>query len=387
MPDDDFREYLRLPGPARFVRAVAADTVAGKSVVVVFPDAAVRSGLADAVLLDLEAEIPRAAFCAETAAPFPSRVLSTFGADPVADRHYEEWDTVARWEPWHGMCVLLPGWAHADVGTVVDRWPAQVIACGLPERQRPKLLVGVSLAELSRSALDRVDRLTTTVRWWWGVVDRLDTETHLAATSGTAELGPVAAAVIAELAAWDLSCIDFLVDDWDRTTAGLANSLARFRCNGRTASGNGAPEPTLDRRVRSTAVPPADVEDGWRSGRVNRWGHTVRRAPADLGQAEIDQRVWLAHNRTLIPHVDDERAYFEKAIRGRIGAAGLVDVIDSAEVIEIGTLRWLVDQGRVDLGRSQRARLQTFSRLRNKLAHRVPVDDDLLRQVARYLDF
>ena len=55
--------YHGLPGPARFVRDVAASLQDGKSVVVVFPDSLVESGIADAMLDDLTTEGVRAVFC------------------------------------------------------------------------------------------------------------------------------------------------------------------------------------------------------------------------------------------------------------------------------------------------------------------------------------
>ena len=65
--------YPMLPGPARFVQDITADLGAGKSVVVVFPDHVVESGIADAILDDIAAEGARTTHCQESSDTFPTR--------------------------------------------------------------------------------------------------------------------------------------------------------------------------------------------------------------------------------------------------------------------------------------------------------------------------
>lgn len=375
--------YPHLPGPARFIKDVAGELIAGKSVVIVFPEAMVASGAADTVLADIAREGVSSEYCEVSAEPFHTRVLMTFGADPVLERAYDEWDTIIEWSAWHGSWVLLPGWKHSDVAEILSRWPAQLTACGLDVEDRPKLVVGVTLADISRRTLTHLDRSATVVRWWWGVLDRLDTESLLVAVS-ECRLDPVSAAVVTELSSWDLEFTVHLVEHWDRTTNGLLSVTQDYQ-DPRTDACSPTAGTGRVQRGRLTA-PPAELEKLWRDGLVDWWSQSVRWAPAILDRGAIDQRVWMAHNRVLMPHIDEERSHFEAIVRAkatRRSFDGLYRRDD--DIIEIGSLAWLVECRRIDIGSHNRKRLQTFRELRNVLAHRNPVPDELLRQVCAYL--
>lgn len=189
-------EYTRLPGPGRTIVEIVADLNAGRSVIIVFPDHLVEDGIADAVLDEIHTFGTSAPFCVATdSEPFPARILTTFGGDPVTDRDYDNWETIIDWRPWHGSWVLMAGWEHSDIATIVNRWPPQIHASGLALTERPKLVIGVRISDVERKAVTRLDRDTVAVHWWWGILDRLDTETRLTALVGRT-LNPVDAAVI-----------------------------------------------------------------------------------------------------------------------------------------------------------------------------------------------
>jgi len=381
-------ELSRFPGPARFVLDVVADIEMGKSVVVVFPDALVDVGVADAVLAEIALESSRSEYCESSGDPFPSRVLSTFGAEPGAFRIFGEWETVVGWEAWHQSWLIVTGWGHPDLCEILDRWPSQMMACGLSEHDRPKLVIGLRLADVSRATLLHLDQLTIAVHWWWGVLDRLDTETRLASVAPRGGLGFVDAAVITEIAGWDLRCIDFLVENWDRTTTGIGSAVARYQqeVGDGPERDNGAINRAV-RQSRHSIGPPVDLEQHWRHARVERWGYSIRHSPMTMEGSEIKRRVWLAHNRTLMPHVDDERGRYEAIIRGKVRPEVIEDVVRDDDIIEIGALKKLVNTRVVDIGKTERLRLQFFGHLRNKLAHREPIDDATLRQTVQYLGF
>lgn len=376
-------ELTRLPGSVRFVRRVAADLVAGKSVIVVFPDSFIESRVADAILEDLEREGVRTAFCYESTDPFPERVLTTFGADPLRESAFAEWDTIIGWESWQGSWVFIPGWKHNDIDEIVDRWPAQLNACGLSLDDRPKLIIGARLADLSRTKITHVDGNCVAVHWWWGVFDRLDTELRLAATSSRT-LNPIDAAVIVEVSGWDLGCTDFLATEWNRTTSGLRDAL---RCYGTQASDD-CHRPGVAGTRRGHTAPPMELEQSWRDGLVDRWGHGIRHAAHVMDESDVTQRLWMAHNRVLNQYVDEERADYEQMILSKAPRNAIQDLHHrDDDIIEIGSLAWLVESRRVDIGRAHRERLLTFRDLRNDLAHRRPIHDELLRRVVSYLDF
>ncbi|CAN1557168.1 hypothetical protein MCEMAEM6B_02489 [Mycobacteriaceae bacterium] len=379
-------EYPQLPGPARLIRDIVADLSHGKSVVIVFPDALVESGIADAILDDLQTEAARPAFCDGSAEPFPSRVISTFGSDPIAERRFAEWETIVEWDAWLGSWLLVTGWLHQDVAEIVDRWPPQLKACGLPADSRPKLIIAVRLADLPRSTITHIDQGSMSVHWWWGVLDRLDTETRLATTS-VRRFNPVDSAVIIEVSGWDLSCTEFLAANWDRTTCGLQEALRQYQEQITTAQQ--ARLPSAPGKMRGVKLPPTELEQFWRDGLVDRWAHSIRLAPSALLEADVNQRQWMAHNRMLIPHVDEERAEYEDLILARASPASLDGLRrrDDDDIIEIGSLAWLVASGRVDIGRERRLRLLAFRNLRNDLAHRRPAADELLGRIINYLQF
>lgn len=379
-------DYPRLPGPARFVRDVAADLGLGKSVVLVFPDAMVESGVADAILDDIAAEGACTEFCEDSDEPFPTRIISTFGEDPVSKRAFEEWDTIIGLPAWHGSWVLLPGWQHGDVAEIVDRWPAQITVCGLSASDRPKLVIAVRLADLPRKTITHLDTSSMAIHWWWGVLDRLDTETRLTAVSDR-RLNAIEAAAITELSGWDLTCTGYLADNWDRTTAGLPAAVRSYQhrfsypqCPVST--------PAKSTTKRGVSAPPPELEQPWRDGLVDRWGHSIRWAPHTLDDAAVTQRLWMAHNRILFPHVDEQRVDYERMIRAKVSGNGLHDLWRrDDDIIEIGSLAWLVDTGRVEIGRENKHRLHAFRDLRNDLAHRRPITDDLLQRIINYLDY
>lgn len=374
-------DCARLPGPTRALNDIAIDMNAGRTVVVVFPDHLVDDGTADNVIDELLQIGGSAVFCDSGPEPFPTRILATFTHDLVPHRAYDSWESIITWENWHGSWVVLTGWNHHDVSTVVDRWPAQLHASSLHMGDRPKLLLGLRLCDVDRTRLKRLDRDTIAVHWWWGVLDRLDTETRLAGVAGR-HLNLIDAAVITEVAGWDLDCVDFLTERWDRTTTGLPTAVRAYQAsapavNTDVAAAGGA----------ATTIPSADREKGWRDGLIDRWGHSLRHSPRILDDKGIAQRLWLAHNRTLIPLVDEERAHFENLILS-VAKPHALDDLDRRDddIIEIGALAWLATSGRVTIGRQNTDRLCTFRDLRNDLAHRNPVNDTLRKRIIGYLD-
>lgn len=376
-------DYPKLPGPARFIAAVVGDLAEGKTVVVVFPDAAVENGIADAVLDDIRSENSLAEYIAhKPGEPFHARVLDTFGGDPVDDREYDDWQSIIRWNAWHGSWVVVTAWEHSDITDILARWPAQVHASGLPTGDCPKLIIGLRLGDVERAVLDRLDLTHLRIRWWWGVFDHLDTQTRMAAVADR-KLNPVDAAVITELSGWDLACVDYLVRHWNGTTSGLPDAVRAYQDHA-PVDGN----PRIDKTDRRPSdAPPTRQEHAWRSGLLDQWGYTTNRSPRILDGASIRQRLWLAHNRTFIAYVDEERAHYEAIIRKRASQSALDDLDRRPDdIIEIGSLAWLVSSGRVSMSRSDdRDRLYAFRDLRNDLAHRVPVNDILRVRITRYL--
>lgn len=136
------------------------------------------------------------------------------------------------------------------------------------------------------------------------------------------------------------------------------------------------------------SAPPTDLEQAWQDGLVDRWGHTTRSAVGATSGTDIDHRLWMAHNRVLIQFVDEERADFERMILSSASRTALEGLrYGAGDIIEIGSLAWLVDTRRVDIGKEHRLRLQAFRDLRNNLAHHKPIEDDLLKRIVDHIGF
>ncbi|AYF78426.1 hypothetical protein D7D52_36525 [Nocardia yunnanensis] len=376
------KSYPQLPGPARFIATVVADLEEGKTVVIVFPDTVVDSGVAEAVLDEIHSAGSVREYCVvDPGKPFHARIIETFSLDPVADRDFDDWQSIIRWEAWHGSWVFVPSWDHPDTADILARWPAQVHGSGLTPADCPKLVIGLRLSDIARAAVDRIDRTHIKVRWWWGVLDHLDTQTRLAAVADR-RLNPLDAAVITELAVWDLGCVDYLVENWDRTSEGLPVAVRAYQQHAPAACHTAID--STDRRP--TDAPPARQEQAWRAGLLDQWGYSTNAGPRILDHAAIRRRLWLAHNRALTAYIDEERSHYDSLIRKRAPQRAL-DGLDrrSDDIIEIGSLAWLVSTGRVSLRTEDRERLYAFRDLRNSLAHRTPVNDGLRIRIVRYL--
>ncbi|HMS73941.1 hypothetical protein [Gordonia sp. (in: high G+C Gram-positive bacteria)] len=379
----------RMPGPARFVAAVEEAAATNPVVVVVFPDHAVTDGTADQILDELSATITSSCGleCADDV--FPVRVLASFGARGAELTDYDDWDTIINWTGWHGQTVIVPAWEHPDVSDIINRWIPQPRASTLAPDRIPTLLIATSLEYTDRLVIDRLDPTVVSVHWWWGVFDRLDTELQLSTVTVSRPVGDlVAVAVMVELSGWDLSFLHNLVDNWDRRTDSAAGVVGQWRQSresidsavaGQWVHYPGEPLPTS---------PPPPIQDAWRTGRIDRWGHHIRWAPHAIDEAEVHRRLWLAHNRALIGHVDEERTHFEKTIRDMISDTDLATLDDpSSEIIEIGSLYWLSHKASVRLSHEQKRRLRHFRDLRNALAHQTPLNDVQLDATRTYLAF
>ncbi|GAB04126.1 hypothetical protein GII30_19450 [Gordonia amarae] len=377
-----------MPGPRRFLASIAADVSEAAVVIVVFPDCAVDDGTAEVVLDELESVLDDCRFCDVSGETFPVRILDTFGGHDEDVVTYDDWDTIIDWPNWHRHTVLVPAWEHPDTASIVARWPAQTHACSLPPGQIPTVLIATTLAELSRADIERLSSPDIRVRWWWGVFGRLDTELQLASQiAGTKEPDPVDVAAITEVAGWDLAAIEHLLDRWDRRTDGIGTAVAQWQARDDIVNHtHGQWKPSRGNSVPT--APPPSHEQHWRDGCIDRWGHHVRFSVAAIDDEEVNRRLWLAHNHSLIAYVEEERTRLEKIIRATVSDDDLELLADGgAGPIEIGSLLWLVYQTGIVLDGDDFQRLKSFRSLRNDLAHRTPVPDTRLSQIRAYLAF
>lgn len=370
-----------LPGARNRVTAALDDLDAGRSVVLVFADRATESGVADEVLREIEGAAAHTQWCVEAGKEFPVRVLESFDAGAADISTYASWNRIVGWPTWQGEWLFLTSWEHDDVPTLLERWPAQLKASGLGTEDRPRLVIGVTVAEVTPAMLDRVDTGEVAVHWWWGAVDRLDTELCVAVHEHAKYRDSLEKAVLAELVCWDVDSLDFLSSRWDGSTDTVVPLIAELR-RLRDESGDAFTLASAFRAHQSR--PPKESLEGWRRGRIERWGGAPRLGPVDYSEAEIRRRLWVAHSRILMPVVDDERAKYEEMFDS-LATADLMDRNreKGGGLIEIGILKDLAVRKRVRVRPEDEEALCRLTTLRNRLAHRDPATDELISFVRK----
>ncbi|MFI8693261.1 hypothetical protein [Dietzia maris] len=368
--------FIDLPGVRNRVAEIESDLRAGKSVVIVFPDHAVESGTAEILLAEIKGRSTNSEWCASGSAEFPKRLLESFEADDSELADYAGWDRFTRWPKWGGEWLVFLSWEHEDTGKVVERWPAQLKASGLATDVRPRLILAATLDAVPVNVLRRVDQNEVAVHWWWGSVDRLDTELCVAVDENGRTRDALDRAVISEVACWDLESIGYLAANWDGRVSTIDIAIEGLRAErgweGEVLESN-APAGKGHRR------PATGQLEYWQTGKVERWGGGNRVSPMDATASELRRRLWLAHSKILMPVVDDHRAEVER----RMSELVPDHVTDRARregngIVEIGNLRYLFDTGVLRLPRDDGDALVKMTKLRNLLAHREPASDDLV---------
>ncbi|WP_345207481.1 hypothetical protein [Fodinibacter luteus] len=324
----------------------------------VFPRFAIASGLADHVLDAVATSA--GARCVDTGeAHLATRVAEAMdrlhewrpGSDP--------WWDLAHWPALRGQCAAVRSWEDA-VGDPVTRWEALTHESGREPRERFRLLVGVGLDDLEGSPLDRTPSLHVSVRWWWGVVDRLDTELYL---SGR-DPDPLAHAEAVEVTAWALEGSCGGGTDGHALATGLPRAVREH-----------------DRTPRThRQAPPPEIRPHWDLGLVELWDGRYRPVAAADPEGE-ERRVlrWRAQVRLLFPYLEEHRV---RILREFLPKALTVGVAPGfGDVWELGDM---FGQGRrVGLSLATYDHLKVARDVRNDLAHGRPAEPrqvELLRE-------
>ena len=331
-----------------------------------------------------------------------------------------------------GKVVVIAAWHEQDpdgVGNLVARIVTSTR--GRPVAERPRVLVGARLADLSPTFADRLDPLHCRVHWWWGRTSLSDTAVVVSmarpaagrrrAAAGYAQLVRelVSADVVAELAGPDLMFARRLAATWDgrmstlRTAADLAADVvpdvavvdpvgtpaSEPAQDALTGAGGGVALAVWQPRGRHWEQPPRPLRAAWAAGTVDAWGGQVvvsLRAvvPGDR-DAERERRVWRGQHRALTPLIDEYRALVERAFRakasmatlGRIATAGRRTRLGAARaepaaMLELQEMYWAVKDGWVQLPRVQWTLLRKLYEARNALAHLRPLTDTQIDALA-----
>lgn len=381
---------ISLPGPVRFIRDVADDVEAGRSIAIVFPDEAVIDGSADSVLREI-ARLTRADECPPPDSPdhsVPRLLVDLFGDDGSWAPSMDPWRDLLEWRGLRGERAVLRSWDH-DVGHAALRWPALLMESGLGLAERPALIFAFRRRDVDESRLARLDALFISIHWWWGVMDRIDTETHLVLQRRRGGFDLLTLATVVEVAAWDLRLADSLVQHWDCRLDTLEkyvreHGVCRMAERANVVGDSGIARGT--HKYSRASQPSRDDLELWDAGMVEKWDSVARPVQWWPKTAEnLDNLVWRAQNRVLMPHVDRVRAYLEKKFRARASQEFLDGLLEQGDTLELGPMRWAVVQCGVRLDREDRGCLEILWKLRNLLAHGRPAADELIAVAKPYL--
>ncbi|MEV3990433.1 hypothetical protein AB0J57_16155 [Streptomyces sp. NPDC049837] len=307
--------------------------------------------------------------------------------------------------------LVVRAWTEdpTAVSRLIRRFQAAVKEAGLKPGDRPRLLVPSRLQDLEADTVGLLDGTVSRSHWWWGVWGHLDTATvvadaiplggvghaHDRMTPGKLVRHALRCETVVQVAGPDLGLAVKLADIWSGKLNDLAPAL-RECCAEPEAQG-------AHTRATSGAayapLPEQGLREAWSAGLVDRWEGQVRRSPrsgvATHGGPELDKLVWQAQNRVLLPLIDDARLGFIELLP-RIAVRGVARLVDTyvrqslrgangsaADLasMELGELYDAAVHRDIDLTEVQFRRLRTLRLVRNKLAHRTPLDDALLQDL------
>ncbi|MFI0466848.1 hypothetical protein ACH347_22435 [Saccharopolyspora sp. 5N102] len=450
-------DLVALPGPRHHLDTISTDLHEGRSCVWLVPDELVKTGLADECIDELVnrhdgLHIPapkvthepvssasvRPAQLPGSSGDLPSWARDAFGDHagfgvpaapvtvsakpqtmPVADRiagllglpideHPDSVSAIASSWQARGKILVICGWQEPDgdaLATMLTRLTALVKAQGQQPTHRPRLLLAVREGDLPVAALDRLDPMTSRVRWWWGVIGRLDTSVVVATTRpriGLSVSGSqsnalrelIAAEVITEVAGPDLLLAEQLAMSWDGRISTLGKLLAESVRDVEDDFPSGFGTPRL-----SGTRPPHELRPAWRLGVADLWEHQARLSPIAKcrNQTGLDALIWRGQNRVLMPLADEYRARLEQVFRSRASRTVLADLAQQNRqrrtpaqqprrtVLELGAMAWAVSAKKIRLPRADNELLFSLLDVRNALAHLQPIADEAIDRLTSAL--
>jgi hypothetical protein len=357
---------LHLPGPSEFVRAVTTDLDAGASVVLVFPQTMIAAGTARHIL-DRVANGALATVIEPGTAHLADRTAHALNLSTDWEPELDPWYDLAHWAPGAGHVVAIPGWDE-DLTDLLPRWEHLQHEIGGEAPERLRLIIGTDRTTIEQARLDRTQTLHLRIHWWWGVIDRLDTNLYLR-TTRPGRPDPLQHALLMELVAWDLPLADALSDS---DPADLRQHLPRTIPH-RARSADLLPPPVRG----AQAAPPASVRNAWDAGCLELWEGRYRpQLSAEIFEEVLPRLTWRAQARVLFPHLEEQRAQLEEKFL-RAAPAHLHDpTTRSTDLWELGTMWYHVRCGTVRLNTEDRRLLKAARRVRNQLAHLEPASPE-----------
>lgn len=357
-------DVLDLPGPRRFMDRVCADIDAGTTVVVAFPQVAIDSGLADRIVDSIGTQAG-AGLVERGESHLPTQMIQTLDFISEWRPSHDPWWDLAHWPALGGRALALRSWEH-DVAAILQRWEALTHEASRAPAERLRLVIGAGSSDVERALLERTRPLHIAVRWWWGVIDRIDTELHLRRQAQPTD--PLEHAERVERLSWDLGqeAAQKLPCEGDAEHASQPVHTTHQMARGHErASG------------RHREVPPVDLRKAWNCGTVDLWDGRYRpRITANSRKAELDVIRWRAQVQVLFPYLEEHRRKLQHLFLVRAREAGLSTGQD--DTWEIGQMFGAVQYQGVKLPLDVYDHLRAAREVRNALAHGRPADEKYL---------
>ncbi|HEY5833834.1 hypothetical protein [Streptomyces sp.] len=311
--------------------------------------------------------------------------------------------------------IVVRAWREAvptAATHLLRRLVGTVREAGLPPAERPRSLVVAVAEDLPAGLPEQLAREDIAVHWWWGATGRLDTATVVALTrpfvGGSADrqlLEAVVQATVTEICGPFLDVAAALSRTWDGQPETLLDELRR------AVTGTAPPADARPQRWDANHRPGRRPDDGllatWSAAAVDSWDGRLRRHPAhDIADGHaVSTGMWLAHNNALLPLLDGAREKFTDTVRlrsrvplqqlavrygPRVGdrtaypaSAGGPD--EGLRAMELGAMWGAHLNKDIALTRTESNRLHVLWTVRNRLAHRQPLDGARLRHLATEL--
>lgn len=306
-------ELWQLPGPLQHLQTVADDLNAGRSVILV------RS--ARRPPLDHEHELrrllgptrdwERVQLGPADGLDGPDLVDAIFERFSLSDHGAHARRTaeqLATHPDWHYRVVWVD--ATSTPGEQLERWWRFLSRY---------VSISQSVATLERTPIITVidgdaaddlpeDDVLLTRRWWWSVIDRVDTTVHVGTLTRDRAFDPVLVSACVEVAGFDLELAEELVGSWDGDLD-AAVEIVRGR-------GEHVPD---EHRTDVLTYEPASTDThprrphlrAWNDGVVDRWGGRAWWHPAVLHgdglREHLRHLIWRAQMSAMLPELETRR--------------------------------------------------------------------------------
>lgn len=306
-------ELWQLPGPLHHLQMVAEDLQAGRSVVLVRPKSRPP--------LDYEHHLrrqlgPTRAWERVELGPTDGlddkrhvdALFSRFSLPDHSPAARRTVDRLITHEDWHYRVIwvdatttppdLLSSWWR-----FVTEYASTSQAVGTSERT-PILTVIDGAAAGALPA----ENVLLTIRWWWSVIDKVDTAVHVGTLTRERNVDPTFASACVEIAGFDLDLAEDFLHGWDGRLDG-AVELLRARAEN---TPNEFRSSELPYELPGAAERPATAHlTAWNAGVLERWDGRPTWHPTTIDgdgiRSHLHHLIWKAQLAAVLPELETRR--------------------------------------------------------------------------------